>query len=131
MTTIKRRQRGSSMVEFSLVFLIFVMVAVGTIEGAMAVWNYITLAHAARQGARYAIVHGESKPTTEAAIESVVKTNSTGLLPDLMTVTTTWDPENKRGNTVQVRASYPLQFSAFIFESNLRLNATSRMTILN
>jgi Flp pilus assembly protein TadG len=55
---IARDDRAQSLVEFALVLPIFLLVVTGLIDVARAVWQENTLAYAAREGTRYAIVHG-------------------------------------------------------------------------
>jgi hypothetical protein len=52
-----RRSRGQSLVEFSLVIPIIILLIVGFFEIGRAVFAYNTLANAARQGARVAMVN--------------------------------------------------------------------------
>ena len=51
-------ERAQSLVEFALVLPIFLLVVTGIFDVARAVWQENTLAYAAREGTRYAIVHG-------------------------------------------------------------------------
>jgi len=51
-------QRGQSMVEFALVLPVVLLIITGVFDVARAVWQENTLAYAAREGSRYAIVHG-------------------------------------------------------------------------
>jgi Flp pilus assembly protein TadG len=53
----RRDSRGQSLVEFSLVFPIIVLLIVGFVEIGRAVFAYNTIANAARQGARVATVN--------------------------------------------------------------------------
>jgi Flp pilus assembly protein TadG len=55
------RQRGSTLVEFSLVAVLLFMVVFATIEFNRMVLVYTDIANAARAGSRYAIVHGSSR----------------------------------------------------------------------
>ena len=59
MSTLGRRrgERGQSLVEFSLVFPIIILLVVGFWEIGRAVFAYNTVANAARQGARVAAVN--------------------------------------------------------------------------
>ena len=50
------------MVEFALFFIVFLMLSLGLMEFGLGVWTYSSITHAARAGARYAIVHGASNP---------------------------------------------------------------------
>jgi TadE-like protein len=47
-----KRQRAQSLVEFALVFPIFLLLTFGLLDLGRAVWHYNTLADAARQAAR-------------------------------------------------------------------------------
>ena len=58
-----RRSRGQSLVEFSLVFPIIVLLIVGFVEIGRAVFAYNTIANAARQAVRVATVNQLSAVT--------------------------------------------------------------------
>src|SRR5215471_18790761 len=59
MTGRRNRQRGgSSLIEFTLVGIPIIFVLISTFEMSRGMWLYHTLAYAAREGTRYAIVHG-------------------------------------------------------------------------
>ncbi len=53
-----REERAQSLVEFALILPIFLLIVTGLVDLARAVWQENTLAYAAREGTRYAIVHG-------------------------------------------------------------------------
>jgi Flp pilus assembly protein TadG len=53
-------QRGQSSVEFALTIVILVVLLVGMLELTMFVYTYSVLADAAKEGVRYAVVHGAS-----------------------------------------------------------------------
>ena len=133
----KRRgngERGAQMVEFALGFLIFLVLVVGIFEGGRLVWTYTTLSHAARQGARYAVVHGERNPLADdTGITAAVRAQAVGLPSNGVTVNTVWSDSNKKGGSiVTVSASYPISFiaSPLVFGSNgLNLTARSRATV--
>lgn len=64
MTTLgfgRERTAGQSLVEFALVFPIFFAILVGMVDIGRAVWANNAVANAAREAARYAIVHGGTK----------------------------------------------------------------------
>lgn len=133
----KRRgngERGAQMVEFALSFLLFLVLVVAVFEGGRLVWTYETLAHAARQGARMAIVHGERNPLADDnPIRDAVRAQAIGLPSNDLTVSTVWSDANKKGGSVvTVSASYPISFvaSPLVFGSNgLSLTARSRATV--
>ena len=53
-------QRGQSLVEFALLLPLMLLIVTGLFDVARAVWQENTLAYAAREGTRYAIVHGSA-----------------------------------------------------------------------
>jgi TadE-like protein len=55
------RSRGQAMVEFALVIPVFILLMVGLFDLGRVVWVNDTLATAAREAARFAIVHGGSE----------------------------------------------------------------------
>jgi hypothetical protein len=54
----RSKTRGQAMVEFALIFPVFILLLVGMFDFGRVVWVNNTLATAAREAARYAIVHG-------------------------------------------------------------------------
>jgi hypothetical protein len=56
--TRRAKSRGQAMVEFALVFPIFILLMVGMFDLGRVIWVNDTLATAAREAARFAIVHG-------------------------------------------------------------------------
>jgi hypothetical protein len=55
-----RRTRGQALVEFSLVLPVFLALLFGMVDLGRVIWANVSLANAAREAARYAIVHGGS-----------------------------------------------------------------------
>ncbi|HEX8939225.1 MAG TPA: TadE family protein [Candidatus Limnocylindrales bacterium] len=56
----RRRSRGQALLEFSLVIPVFLTLFMGIVDFGRVVWAQNSLASAAREGARFAIVHGGS-----------------------------------------------------------------------
>ncbi|MBA3688953.1 MAG: pilus assembly protein [Chloroflexi bacterium] len=56
------KPRGQAMVEFALIFPIFILLLVGIFDLGRVIWVNDTLATAAREAVRFAIVHGEKSP---------------------------------------------------------------------
>jgi Flp pilus assembly protein TadG len=136
----KRRERfgsrGQSMIEFSLVFILFITMMGGLFEFSRALWVYTTLAHATRQGARYAMVHGENNSKTASEIEAKVRADAVGLDSASLTVTPVFSPNNKVGSFVTVDATYAysMVLGNLLFSSGRRgfaMRASSRMVVLN
>jgi Flp pilus assembly protein TadG len=67
--TKRNKERGSTLVEFSIAATVFLMVMFAVIEFGRAVWTHNALADAARLGARYAVVNPAAN---EANVKNVV-----------------------------------------------------------
>ena len=134
-------ERGSALVEFSLVAFSFVFILLGVVEMGRIVLVYTTVANAARVGARYAIVHGSDRtgsgstgpsgPGSTTQVETVVKNfASAGLLDtSRLKITVTYpNGSNAPGNAVNVAVSYPYDPFVGYFSSALgvTLGSTSR-----
>lgn len=146
---LRQGERGATLVEFGLFFLLFLLVAVGLMELARGVWTFTTVAHAARAGARYAITHGSLNPIPQdgTTIEDIVKANAVGLDPTYITVNTKYEKYdevngtwltgaayNERSNVVEVKVSYPFNLVTgplVLAQNSIQLSSTSRMIIGN
>jgi hypothetical protein len=60
---VHHRRRGQSLVEFALVLPLFLVMLMAVVDVGRAIWAQNSLASAAREGARFAIVHGGSDTT--------------------------------------------------------------------
>jgi Flp pilus assembly protein TadG len=113
-----REDGGSGLVEFALISFMFIMVLAGVVEMGRMVLVYNTIANAAREGTRYAIVHGADQtvspsgpgnPCTCTAVTTVV-TNfaSAGLInTSAMTITVAYpNGNNNAGSPVTVKVLY-------------------------
>lgn len=106
--------RAQALVEFALTLPLLLLIVIGVVDAARAVWEGNTLAHAAREGARYAIVHGSRSTTPVAAcsscdapaVTSVVAAAAIGV-PGVTTVTGFPDGNNERGSRVKVLVTAP------------------------
>ena len=89
---------GQSLVEFALLLPLMLLIITGLVDVGRAVWQENTLAYAAREGTRYAIVHGTygvpAADTTDPAdpviytqIPNVVKAAAIGVYNITVTVT--------------------------------------------
>jgi Flp pilus assembly protein TadG len=119
---------GQALVEFALVAPIFFLLLFAIIEGGRFILYYQALNNAAREGARYAIVHGSNSncpsgpmPPGQTApiycydpsganVVKQVKDTAFGLLGSGVTVTPTWGATgNGRDSDVDVVATYTYQ----------------------
>src|SRR5437867_7369664 len=100
-----RGQRGSAIVEFTLVSLMFVTLLFGLVEFGRALFAYSTVSSAAREGVRYATVHGSDSehPASADVISTYIRSKAVGL--QNVGVTVTWSPNNSPGSTVSVQVS--------------------------
>jgi Flp pilus assembly protein TadG len=71
-----RDDKGQAAVEFALSAVFLVLLVVSLIEITMLVYTYIVLADSAKEGVRYAIVHGSNNATPSGPT-----TGSTGAPP--------------------------------------------------
>jgi Flp pilus assembly protein TadG len=120
-------EQGQALVEFALTAVLTMLLIVGIIEMSMLIYTYSVVANAAKEGVRYAIVHGTHNsspagPTCPcSAIDGVAGTGVVKTYAQLsfhdtsaMTVTVTYPdtanpPANQSPNRVQVQVSYPYQ----------------------
>ena len=115
-------EAGDTMVEFSLVAVMFIVVLLGVVEMGRMLLVYTTLAQSARAGARYAIVHGADRSglqgsgpngpsgTTDSSQVTTTVNNfaSAGPLnPSKLIVTVTYPGGTSTvGSAVDVQVSY-------------------------
>lgn len=92
----RRRSRGNTLLEFTLVGIPMIFVLISTFEIARGMWLYHTLAHAIKCGTRYTIVHGQNCtlaanacPVTISQIAGVIQTAGIGLPPESLALTFT------------------------------------------
>jgi Flp pilus assembly protein TadG len=136
-TRIRNRRAGQSMVEFALSFSLILMLMMGIFEVGRAMWSYTTVSYAARQAARYAIVHSALGATgaDSSAIDDAVKSNAIGLNPDQISIVKTWTPDNSRGSQFAITVRYPVNLvGASLFlkgRDSITVGSTATYTILN
>ena len=121
--------KGVVSVEFALIVLSFLLLTLGLVDVGRGIWAYNSLTYAVREGARYAIVHGDrsNAPATATSVEDFVKDR----IPNLsgVTVTTTWLPNNSQASTVEVRAQYTFAPIIPVLEFTVPISAATRMAV--
>jgi hypothetical protein len=116
------RSRGQALVEFSLVAPMFFLLLFALIEFGRYVYYGQVLNNAAREGARYAIVHGadsagcSSGPPPSGTpcdlngdnVRSAIRAYAIGVIDggSLSIPNPTWMPNNARGSRVSVSLDY-------------------------
>jgi Flp pilus assembly protein TadG len=123
---------GQAIVEFALVATVFIILLFGIIEFSRLMLMYHHVGNVAREGSRYAIVHGSDSlaNATAADIENYVKSISP-VDPNNLTVTTTWEnPSHEPKSWVRVQVNYDFKFIVpILYNSNIPLQSTSQMVI--
>jgi len=112
--------RAQALVEFALVAPLCFLLIFAVIDFGRYVYYVQILNNAAREGARYAIVHGSNSlnptgPTSSDpsgnAVKSVVRSYAVGVIGDstVLVVNPSWNPTslNTRGTRVTVQVTYP------------------------
>jgi len=134
-----RSRAGSVLIEFSLVFVVFMMMLIALVEIGRGVWIFTTLNHAVLAGVRFATVHGSGNQvlsngtdTTATAIQDMVRANAIGLTSEGILVVTAYDPNADRGSRFTVTATYgmPLMTSMFFSGDALELRVQGSGVIL-
>jgi Flp pilus assembly protein TadG len=113
------RSRGQALAEFAIVAPVFFLILFAIIDFGRYVYYTQILSNAAREGARYAIVHGENglPPTgpphdpSGAAVITTVRNYAIGVIglndASQLRITPEWDPDNnKRETKVSVTVEY-------------------------
>jgi len=135
--------RGQTLVEFSLVAFLCMVLLLSIVEISRMALVYTTVANAARAGARYSIVHGGTRtgsgvdgPSGPAQNPSQVLTvirnfASAGLLTTSNLIITVDYPgaSNAPGQPVSVTVIYPYDPLTTYFPLRVRLGSVSRGVI--
>ncbi|MBO0911635.1 MAG: pilus assembly protein [Acidobacteria bacterium] len=109
-----RREPGQAVIEFALTIGFLTILMVGMLEVMMLMYNYAVLTNAAKEGVRFAIVHGSSVPTFlgSGTIPTVSTTVRAFLASSVHNVSSANvdvqypDGNNNPGNRVEVTVSY-------------------------
>ncbi|HUI41298.1 MAG TPA: TadE/TadG family type IV pilus assembly protein [Terriglobia bacterium] len=144
----RRRQgeAGAELLEFALVMLTLFTLVFGVMGFGQALYAYHFVAHAAREGARYAIVRGSACntfatacPASSTDVQNYVKGIAPAGIdttPANFIVTTTWPGSgdcagsNNPGCPVNVQLQYKFQFAVpLLSSSKLTMTSASQMVI--
>jgi Flp pilus assembly protein TadG len=149
-----RRERGQALVEFGLVSIVFFMFIFGIMDGARLFQSWMTVQHASREAARYAITglascQGAANRTD--CIEWKAKDATTGLTrggpgatdTDVAVTFKAWDystwsgsgtanATGKQCDQIEVTVTYNHKFATPFFEmiapSGVNISGRQRMT---
>ncbi len=105
-TTGRNRSRGQAMVEFALVFPLFILLLAGMIDFGMGLYSYMTIINAARDGARLGATNCH-ETACSGPVSSRVRAAASGLNPTVGVACSTGDCTTATtGDSVTVTASY-------------------------
>ncbi len=124
----KRTARGQSLVEFALLLPIMLLLAVMLVDLGRAIYYYSVIFNAAREGARYGIIH----PTDGSGIEAAARSLTVGLDQDDLTISSILPSPPVSGSVVRVIATYRFRAVtplANLFVSGGFIDLTSRSTM--
>jgi len=139
------RRSGQSLVEFSLMAVLTTLVLLFVVETCRMVLVYAAVANAAREGVRYAIVHGSTRATGSAQNDASGPSSNpaqvttviddfagTGPLTVSRLVISVSYPgsSNAPGQTVNVSVVYPYDPLITYFTGTLRLVSVAQGVIL-
>lgn len=98
-TSLVRDENGSSLIEFAFCFVILIAFTIGLVQVCFGYYSYNMISELAREGTRYAIVHGSTCKTSAGASctasVSNVQSAVTGFgLPNLSAGTLTVGPSS-------------------------------------
>jgi Flp pilus assembly protein TadG len=125
-------QKGSSVIEFGLCFLLIFGFIYAVFEFGRIVYSYNVLAGATREASRYAMVHGSrsGSAATSDTIRAYVLRWAIGLNPSALNVNTTWPSGNSPGNPVLIQTSYTITpYTTLIIGAPITLGSRSQMVI--
>ena len=140
-TRLRRRRdgRGQSLVEFAVVFPVFILLLAGMVDFGLGLYANVTIINAAREGARLGVT---LQPMDTNAIEDRVEAMATGLDLTNLTVTSTClrpsgstfvacaSPLWASGDSVKVQVDYAYSMVwPLTFGTQLDLSSTVQMRI--
>jgi Flp pilus assembly protein TadG len=132
-------RRGVAALEAALVYPVAMLLLIGTVVLGIAVFRYEQLQALAREGARYASVHGptyaseqNSSYATSSTVLTYVDTMTAGLQQNSLNCTVTWAPNpptTTTPSTVTVQLSYAWVPEGFFPKQAVNLPAASTMPV--
>jgi Flp pilus assembly protein TadG len=130
-------QRGQAAIEFALTIGFLVILLISMLEMTIFLYNYAVLTDAAKEGVRYAIVHGASGtnpsgPSSTQAVTNAVKAYAAASLHSTsgMTINVTYATDNNPGSEVEVNVSYAYQPLFLVSWPNVTISANSAGRIM-
>jgi Flp pilus assembly protein TadG len=103
----RQERKGAALVETAIVYPVLFLLVLGIIMVGISVFRYQQVAHAAREGARWAAVHGAkyAEETGNAAatpadiFDNAIQPQMAKVPASSIAYTVTWDQSNKQHST--------------------------------
>ena len=130
--------------EFAIVSTVTLMLILGIVDFARALYTYHLVSNGARAGSRYAMVRGTACtvagcPATTDSIQTYVRGLAPAIDPTQLTVATTWSngpggcsgaPYQGPHCVVSVQVTYPFKFIVPLLPNfTMSMSSTSQMII--
>lgn len=141
----KGHEQGQGLVELALVLPVFLLLLVSIFDLGHVVWSNGALSNAAREGARYAIVHGvnSGSPATRQQVKDVAINWAASAGANVSVTVCYWSVSQCSGDvdeanatedrgmkvSVRVTANVPLAAPAFFGFTGFSLSSTSTMLV--
>ena len=132
-------RRGAAMLEAAVVYPVTMLLLIGTVVLGIAVFRYEQVQSLAREGARYASVHGPTYASeqnasyaTNATVLSYIESLAVGMQSSDLSCTVTWAPNPPTTSTpsiVTVQLSYSWVPEAYFKKQAVSLTASSSMPV--
>jgi Flp pilus assembly protein TadG len=133
----RKGRRGTTAVEAAVVYPVTILLLVGTVVLGLGVFRYQQIQCLAREGARYASVHGPQYAAdsgnayaTNSTVLSYIETLAVGLQTNDLSCTVTWSPNpptTTTPSTVSVELTYTWVPEGYF--TSTTLSATSVMPV--
>ncbi len=109
-----RQQRGAVAVEFAIVASLFFLLLFAILEFSLMFWANLTMQHAVREGARYAVTGradldpNEEQQIRERAVVEKIRESSMGLYDRVCSVRNTDFGTPQNITTINIDCSWPI-----------------------
>jgi hypothetical protein len=131
----QQRRSGTTVVECAMIYPVFFQIVIGLIVGALGIFRFQQVASLAREGARYASVHGfkysqatgNAAATPQEVYDKIIKPKATALDVNAVTYSVVWTPDNRQDSKVSVTVSY--QWVPEAVFGGIKLSSTSTIAM--
>lgn len=125
-----RSEKGQAMVEFALILPLLLTLLCGIIDFGWMYYNQITLNNAAREGARYAVIHYDPAEEWKDAAENRMITSMAGVSSAVAIVSDPVEQQITASVTATPRILTGIT-STILGKQTLELHATCTMRLEN